>query len=99
MAVVTGAAGGVVRDLLSGRVPLILRTNLYASASLAGALTYVLLGVANRGGLILPAAVAAVFAVVRLAAIRYGLRLPAFPPKARETDPLPPGRDGDPKSR
>jgi uncharacterized membrane protein YeiH len=98
MGVVTGAVGGVVRDLLCGRVPLILRTDLYASASLGGALTYVLLGAANLDGLALSAAVAAVFAI-RLAAIRYGLRLPAFPPKARDTEPLPPGRNENPKSR
>jgi uncharacterized membrane protein YeiH len=94
MAVVTGAAGGVVRDLLCGRVPLILRTDLYASASLAGATVYVLLQGAGLRTFAVPAAVAAVFAL-RLAAIRYGLRLPAFPPKARETGPPPNGRNGE----
>jgi uncharacterized membrane protein YeiH len=96
MGVITGVAGGVVRDLLCGRVPLILRTDLYASASFSGALAYVFLSAANLGGLVVPVTVAVVFAV-RLAAIRYHLRLPAFPVKARET--APPRRDRGPEDR
>lgn len=39
----TGVGGGMIRDVLSGRTPLILRGEIYATAALAGAVTFVLL--------------------------------------------------------
>jgi uncharacterized membrane protein YeiH len=39
----TATAGGVMRDILSGRVPLILQREIYASACLAGGILLVLL--------------------------------------------------------
>lgn len=76
---VTGAAGGMVRDILSAEVPLVLRKgNLYASAAIAGTLLYAGLeraGVADP----LPAfAGMALIAVLRLLAIWRGLTLPVF---------------------
>ncbi|MFN7087224.1 MAG: trimeric intracellular cation channel family protein [Burkholderiales bacterium] len=41
MAAITGTAGGVLRDMLCAEVPLILRRDIYATASLAGATIYV----------------------------------------------------------
>jgi uncharacterized membrane protein YeiH len=38
MGVVTAVGGGVVRDLLAGRVPVVLRSELYATPALVGAL-------------------------------------------------------------
>jgi len=77
---VTGVGGGVVRDLLAGQVPLILRGEIYATAALAGVALYVALeqltglptAVASAAGM------AAVFAL-RLGAIYGGWRLPALP--------------------
>ena len=44
MGTVTGAAGGVLRDVLSADIPIILRSGeIYATAALAGAVVYVLL--------------------------------------------------------
>ncbi len=41
--VLTGVGGGVVRDLLAGQTPLIMRGDVYATAALAGATAFVLL--------------------------------------------------------
>lgn len=41
MAAITGTAGGVLRDVLCAEVPLILKQDIYATASLAGATVYV----------------------------------------------------------
>lgn len=41
--IVTGVGGGVIRDLLAGQHPLILRSDIYATAALAGTAAYVLL--------------------------------------------------------
>lgn len=43
MGVMTGTAGGLMRDVLSNQVPLILRKEIYASAALAGGIIMVLL--------------------------------------------------------
>jgi len=41
--ILTGVGGGVIRDLLAGQDPLILRSDIYATAALAGTALYVLL--------------------------------------------------------
>lgn len=76
MGTLTGAGGGVVRDLLSAKVPLILRQDIYASAAIAGIVLYLLL---RRAGLRRPWAFGVgmvAIVAVRLAAIRWGLQLP-----------------------
>jgi uncharacterized membrane protein YeiH len=79
MGTITGVAGGVVRDVLSAEIPLILRRgNLYASAAIAGASAYLLLerlGVPRQ--LAAPLGMTTV-AALRFAAILWGLRLPVF---------------------
>lgn len=76
MGVMTGTAGGMVRDILSAEVPLILRREIYATAALCGSFIYVVM--ASSG---LPAsqclmASVAVTLLIRLAAIHWGLSLP-----------------------
>src|SRR4051794_11269943 len=79
MGTITGSAGGVLRDILSGEVPLLLRhTELYATAAIAGITAYLL---AERAGLAPTAASLlgmAVIAAIRFAAILWRLRLPVF---------------------
>lgn len=74
----TGVAGGVVRDVLTAQVPLILRHDIYASAAIAGIVLYLLL---QKLGL--PRAFAFVTGMstvvgLRLASIAWGLHLPTF---------------------
>jgi uncharacterized membrane protein YeiH len=76
MGMTTGVVGGITRDMLSGEIPLILRREIYASASLCGA---VLLGLLTHFGLPSPFTVlgaALTTLVIRLAALRWGLALP-----------------------
>jgi len=78
MGVVTGVVGGIVRDVLSGEVPLIFRREIYASASLCGA---VFLALVSRfyefGPLAVAISVSATLAI-RLSAIRWKISLPVF---------------------
>ncbi len=78
LGVVTGVAGGIVRDVLLGTVPAVFRRgiHLYATAAGAGATVYVLLQPLGS----LPAAVAGFLTVLllRLAAIRWKWALPVF---------------------
>ena len=79
MGTITGSAGGVLRDILSGEVPLLLRhTELYATASIVGSTVYLLardLGLAATPAALLGMAT---IAALRFAAILWRLRLPVF---------------------
>jgi uncharacterized membrane protein YeiH len=84
MGTITGAAGGIMRDVLCAEVPLILRREIYATASIAGAAVYVLLREMGTGGpLVAILSVGTVF-TLRLGAIRLDLHVPPFPPKDGE---------------
>jgi uncharacterized membrane protein YeiH len=79
MGTITGSAGGVLRDILSGEVPLLLRhTELYATASIVGSSVYLL--AKNLGLATTPAALLGMVTVaaIRFAAILWRLRLPVF---------------------
>ena len=87
MGVMTGVAGGMIRDVLSGEIPLILRREIYATASLCGAGVFV-----GLSHLPAPTPLATVIAVavtlaVRLAAIYWKLSLPVFAPPPGPSDP------------
>src|SRR5436190_10390497 len=67
MGTITGAAGGVLRDVLSGEVPLILRRGeLYATAAIAGAAIYLLLEASGIGGV-----ASAILGMIAVAAVRF----------------------------
>jgi uncharacterized membrane protein YeiH len=78
MGVMSGVVGGMLRDVLVGEVPLVLRREIYATACIAGAGAFIL---ANRL-LADPALASALGAFVvlglRLAAIHWNLSLPVF---------------------
>lgn len=76
MGVMTGTAGGIMRDVLANQMPLILRREIYASACIAGG---TLLVIMERMALPRPAAAllaAGTVITVRLLAIHYDWSLP-----------------------
>lgn len=80
LGIVTGVAGGILRDVLRGVLPLVFQpdVNLYATAVFAGALVFVLLRQwfpASESDRYIGMAV---ILVLRLAAMRWKLRLPTF---------------------
>lgn len=78
MAISTGCAGGVIRDVLTGRIPGILQHDeFYATCALIGATFYVILHGHLDPNLLALTSMAIIF-VVRLLAIYTGLRLPVF---------------------
>lgn len=83
MGVTTGVAGGILRDLLIGEIPLVFRREifLYATAAFGGASCFVLLhqyGVNPQLNAIVSTLVTL---LLRLAGIRWKIRLPMFRPK------------------
>jgi uncharacterized membrane protein YeiH len=77
MGVMTGVVGGVIRDMLSGEIPLILKKEIYATASLAGAITYcgISLALNNQNLAIITSII--VTLGLRLSAIKWNLSLPS----------------------
>lgn len=78
VAAMTGAAGGLLRDVLCAELPLVLQKDIYATAALLGAGTLLAL---RAGGVAAPFDALLAMAVVlgiRLAAIRWQWNLPTF---------------------
>ncbi|HEY0016194.1 MAG TPA: trimeric intracellular cation channel family protein [Longimicrobium sp.] len=76
----TGVAGGILRDVLSAQVPLILQRDIYATAAVAGISVYLLLQWLGVPRPVPSAAGMVAVAVLRLLAIQRGLHLPVVRP-------------------
>ena len=76
MACLTGVGGGVLRDVLAGDVPAVLREEVYASATLAGAFLFWVLMRADAGQSVAVWAAACLTLIVRLASIMLRWHLP-----------------------
>lgn len=76
MGVITSVVGGIIRDLLAGEPSLIVRKEIYATACLLGAATFLIVR-HYFPGFGVPSGMAATFAL-RAAAIRYRLHLPGY---------------------
>jgi len=80
MGIVSAVFGGVIRDVLTNRIPLIFRREIYATACLSGAVTYYLmLEFLDLGNLNLAISMLVVM-VIRTIAVKKELALP-FQPK------------------
>ena len=73
---VTGVGGGILRDVLLGQIPTVLRSDLYAVPALAGAAVVVGAHAAGRDSPVFPLIGFAVCLAVRLVGLRFGLQLP-----------------------
>ncbi len=85
MGVVTATFGGILRDVLGGESPVILRREVYVTAALAGAALFVALSAGGAAREAALAAGAAAAAAIRFAALRWDWSLPRYRPR--------PGRD------
>jgi uncharacterized membrane protein YeiH len=80
MGVITGVAGGAIRDVITGQIPLVFQPHihLYATAAMVGAAVFVFLArIPAWAEASLPIGVGLTL-VLRLAAIRWKLVLPLF---------------------
>jgi uncharacterized membrane protein YeiH len=78
MGVVTGAMGGIFRDLLCNETPIVFKSPLYATAAWLGSLGFIVL--LNSGVSVTASAIIAGLSIfiVRVVAIRLDLGLPKF---------------------
>lgn len=80
MGVITGAFGGVIRDILINEEPLVFRKDIYATACLVGALAYWVIMMLGGSSLLQQIACAIMVIVLRYLALRYSLSLPVLAP-------------------
>ena len=76
MGLTTGVVGGIIRDVLSGEIPLILRREIYASASLSGAALLALLSYLQLPSPFNVSLAVLTTLAIRLAALHWNLALP-----------------------
>src|SRR5207247_1339740 len=84
LSVSTGVGGGVLRDIMAAEVPLIFRSEIYAVASLLGALIIIIATQIGFSGV--PAEILAAIATftLRMVSLRRGWRIPIAMPKSTE---------------
>lgn len=87
MGVVTGAVGGVIRDILVNNEPLLFQRDIYATACLAGGLVYWMMLLAGTSVMAQGLACAATVIVIRLLAVRYGWSLPVLVEEVKKNKP------------
>jgi uncharacterized membrane protein YeiH len=76
LGMVTGIGGGIVRDLLAGRVPIVFRAELYATPALVGAAIAVVGSEAGVASAVVAIPAALVCFVWRVLAVRRGWTAP-----------------------
>lgn len=81
LGMLSGIGGGIARDVLVARTPVVFQSDLYAVAAMAGAAVVVLGRWLGWPGLPVAAAAAAACFGLRYMAIRHGWRLPVAAPR------------------
>ncbi|HAD47016.1 MAG: hypothetical protein CL542_03815 [Alcanivorax sp.] len=76
--ITTGIFGGIIRDIMCGRVPQVLRREIYACVSLVVALLYLFLLRQGVGEGVTQLAAFSVGLLLRMVAIRWRVSLPVF---------------------
>ena len=76
MGMTTGIGGGMLRDMMIGRIPKVLRKRIYAVASLGGALCYWALQLTGLGETLSAVAACLLVLVLRMLATHYQWNLP-----------------------
>ncbi|MDD5871118.1 MAG: trimeric intracellular cation channel family protein [Bacteroidales bacterium] len=78
MGTLTGAFGGVVRDILLNDVPLIFRKDIYGTACIAGGIVYWLMIVCDAEPLLQQLSCAFTVIIIRLLAVKYNWAIPVL---------------------
>ena len=86
MGMLTGAFGGVLRDVLLNRVPLIFRKDIYAMASLLGGIVYWVLLLCGASSELCAIGCLLIIVTIRMLAVRYGWHLPILTSNEQETE-------------
>ncbi len=75
---ITGCFGGVIRDTLCNEIPVIFRKEIYATASIAGGVCFMILHSFNVHQNIIYISTTLFIIIIRLLVVRYRISLPLF---------------------
>ncbi|WP_346433190.1 trimeric intracellular cation channel family protein [Lutimonas zeaxanthinifaciens] len=78
LGMITATFGGVIRDTLSNEIPLIFQKEIYATACIIGATTYLILNKYQIDRDLIHILTTIMVIAVRLVAVRFKLQLPTF---------------------
>src|SRR5690606_39686560 len=74
----TGTFGGVIRDILCNEIPIIFRKEIYATASLAGGLSFIIHYELGINVEVIYIITSLIVILIRLLAVRFQISLPSF---------------------
>ncbi|MXV37873.1 trimeric intracellular cation channel family protein [Flavobacteriaceae bacterium Ap0902] len=76
---ITGCFGGMLRDILINRIPLLLREEIYATACIVGGAAFIFLNnFTHLSNTIIQIITIAVIVLIRVIAVKYHLQIPKF---------------------
>ncbi len=78
LGMITATFGGVIRDTLSNEIPLIFQKEIYATACIIGATTYLILNEFQIDNNLIHVLTTLMVITVRLIAVKFKLKLPTF---------------------
>lgn len=78
MGAITGAAGGVIRDVLLNKTPIIMKKEIYAMASVAGGVLYWLMALLHINVAVIGITVFLFIVIIRFLAVKYHISLPVL---------------------
>ncbi len=78
MGCITGCAGGLIRDVLLNKTPVVLRKEIYASASIVGGILYWILDALRANVAVTVVIVFLFIVIVRILAVKYHISLPVL---------------------
>jgi uncharacterized membrane protein YeiH len=81
LGMLTGVGGGVLRDVLAAEVPLILRSEIYAVASMLGAIIIIIASQIGYSGVPVEIIAAIATFILRMVSVRKGWKIPIAMPK------------------
>ncbi|MDE5675156.1 MAG: trimeric intracellular cation channel family protein [Muribaculaceae bacterium] len=84
MGIITGAFGGVIRDILINEEPLVFRKDIYATACLVGSIVYWLLNIYGFSVITQQLACACAIIGIRVLTLKYNLSLPVLSQSGRQ---------------
>ncbi|WP_456376203.1 trimeric intracellular cation channel family protein [Lutibacter sp.] len=70
--------GGVIRDILCNKIPVIFRKEIYAIACVFGAITFIILNKFNFDSSVIYISTSLIVIIIRLIAVKFHLSLPLF---------------------
>ena len=74
----TGCFGGVMRDTLCNMVPVIFLKEIYATASIAGGVLYIVLFNLDLNSDVIYISTAGLIIIIRLLVVKFSVSLPSF---------------------